>query len=67
MAAEGKAFLDAPISGGPPGAEAATLGIMCSGDRKTFDALEAALNDIAAKVVYNRRARWVCADDEARK
>ncbi len=52
MAAEGKAFLDAPISGGPPGAEAATLGIMCSGDRKTFDALEAALNDIAAKVVY---------------
>ena len=52
LAAEGKAFLDAPISGGPPGAEAATLGIMCPGDRKTFDALETALNDIAAKVVY---------------
>jgi len=52
LGAEGKAFLDAPISGGPPGAEAATLGIMCSGDRKTFDALETALNDIAAKVVY---------------
>ena len=52
LAAEGKAFLDAPISGGPPGAEAATLGIMCSGDRKTFDALAKALDDIAGKVVY---------------
>lgn len=52
MAAEGKAYLDAPISGGPPGAEAATLGIMCSGDKKTFDALSDALNVIAGKVVY---------------
>lgn len=52
MAAAGKAFLDAPISGGPPGAEAATLGIMCSGDRKTYNALEPALQAISAKAVY---------------
>lgn len=52
MQAAGKAFLDAPISGGPPGAEAGTLGIMCSGDQATFDGLKAAFDAIAAKVVY---------------
>lgn len=52
MQACGKAFLDAPISGGPPGAEAGTLGIMCSGDRDTFDALATALDTMAGKVVY---------------
>ena len=53
MAKAGKAFLDAPISGGPAGAEAATLGVMCSGDRATFEALkETALDAISAKLVY---------------
>ncbi len=52
MAKAGKAFLDAPISGGPPGAEAATLGIMCSGDKATFDALKPALDAISGKAVY---------------
>ena len=52
MQAAGKAFLDAPISGGPPGAEAATLGIMCSGDKATFDALKPALDAISGKAVY---------------
>jgi len=52
LAEQGKAFLDAPISGGPPGAEAGTLGIMCSGDRATFDALAPAFDVIAGKVVY---------------
>jgi 3-hydroxyisobutyrate dehydrogenase-like beta-hydroxyacid dehydrogenase len=52
MAAEGKAFLDAPISGGPPGAEAGTLGIMCSGDKDTFEALKPALEAISGKLVY---------------
>ncbi len=53
MAAAGKAFLDAPISGGPPGAEAGTLGVMCSGDKATFDALaEGAFKAISAKLVY---------------
>jgi 3-hydroxyisobutyrate dehydrogenase-like beta-hydroxyacid dehydrogenase len=49
----GKAYLDAPISGGPPGAEAGTLGVMCSGDRSTFEALkDNALEAISAKLVY---------------
>jgi 3-hydroxyisobutyrate dehydrogenase-like beta-hydroxyacid dehydrogenase len=53
MRAAGKSYLDAPISGGPPGAEAGTLGVMCSGDRKTFDALKAnALAAISSKIVY---------------
>lgn len=52
LAAQGKAFLDAPISGGPPGAEAGTLGIMCSGDRAAFAALEPALGALSAKLVY---------------
>ncbi|MGZ0187150.1 MAG: NAD(P)-dependent oxidoreductase [Alphaproteobacteria bacterium] len=52
MAAAGKVFLDAPISGGPPGAEAATLGIMCSGDKATFDALKPALDAISGKAVF---------------
>jgi len=52
MEKRGKAFLDAPISGGPPGAEAGTLGIMCSGDEATFKALEAALGVLSGKLVY---------------
>ncbi|MFT5446792.1 MAG: 2-hydroxy-3-oxopropionate reductase [Gammaproteobacteria bacterium] len=52
LAAAGKAFLDAPISGGPEGAEAATLSIMCSGDKATFESLSDALPAMAAKVVY---------------
>lgn len=52
MAEQGKAFLDAPISGGPPGAEAGTLGIMCSGDQATFEALKPALEAISGKLVY---------------
>jgi 3-hydroxyisobutyrate dehydrogenase-like beta-hydroxyacid dehydrogenase len=52
MAGAGKAFLDAPISGGPPGAEAGTLGIMCSGDKATFEALKPALEAISGKLVY---------------
>ena len=52
MAEVGKAFLDAPISGGPPGAEAGTLGIMCSGDKATFEALKSALEAISGKLVY---------------
>ena len=52
MQAAGKVFLDAPISGGPPGAEAATLGIMCSGDKATFDALKPALDAISGKAVF---------------
>lgn len=34
-------YLDSPISGGPVGARAATLSIMCSGDLETFQYLKA--------------------------
>jgi 3-hydroxyisobutyrate dehydrogenase-like beta-hydroxyacid dehydrogenase len=33
----GAAFMDAPLSGGPMGAEAGTLTIMCGGEREAFD------------------------------
>lgn len=35
----GVGFVDAPVSGGEPGAVAGTLAIMCGGDRKDFDAM----------------------------
>ncbi|MFZ9015300.1 MAG: NAD(P)-dependent oxidoreductase, partial [Alphaproteobacteria bacterium] len=52
MKASRKVFLDAPISGGPPGAEAGTLGIMCSGDKETFEALKSSLEVLSGKLVY---------------
>jgi 3-hydroxyisobutyrate dehydrogenase-like beta-hydroxyacid dehydrogenase len=48
----GRAFLDAPISGGPPGASAGTLGIMCSGDKETFNTLVPVFSVIAGKTTY---------------
>jgi 3-hydroxyisobutyrate dehydrogenase-like beta-hydroxyacid dehydrogenase len=50
--AKGIAYLDAPISGGPPGAEAATLSIMCSGDKATFEAAKPGLEVMSAKLTY---------------
>lgn len=50
--AMGIAYLDAPISGGPPGAEAATLSIMCSGDEATFEQVKPALEVMSAKLTY---------------
>lgn len=52
LAEKGIAMLDAPVSGGVEGATAGTLGIMCGGDRATFDQVEGLLNVIGAKVVY---------------
>ncbi|MDP4795561.1 MAG: NAD(P)-dependent oxidoreductase [Rhodospirillales bacterium] len=52
IAKSGRAFLDAPISGGPPGATAGTLGIMCSGDKETFDTMEPIFKVIAGKATY---------------
>jgi 3-hydroxyisobutyrate dehydrogenase-like beta-hydroxyacid dehydrogenase len=52
LSKSGRAFLDAPISGGPPGASAGTLGIMCSGDKETFDTLEPIFEVIAGKATY---------------
>ena len=36
----GCAFLDAPVSGGEPGAVAGTLAIMCGGDEPAFEAMQ---------------------------
>mgnify|MGYP000856042361 FL=1 len=42
--AQGKGFVDAPVSGGQAGAENGKLGIMCGGDLATFDAVKDLLN-----------------------
>jgi len=39
IAAKGGSFMDAPLSGGPMGAEAGTLAIMCGGKKTDYDRL----------------------------
>jgi len=46
------AFLDAPVSGGPPGAEAGTLAIMVGGDRAAFDYVQPVLQAIGTSIYY---------------
>jgi 3-hydroxyisobutyrate dehydrogenase len=48
---KGVAFLDAPISGGPMGAEAGTLTIMCGGDPEVFDQAKPVLEAMGKMVV----------------
>lgn len=43
-AARGVAYLDCPVSGGPPGAAAGTLAIMCGGDAEALRAATPALD-----------------------
>lgn len=45
-------FLDAPVSGGPPGARAGTLSVLVSGAKDVFERSRAVLDAIAAKVFY---------------
>lgn len=49
--AQGKGFIDAPVSGGQAGAENGKLGIMCGGDQATFDAAKDVLNVYAKALV----------------
>lgn len=44
------AFLDAPVSGGPAGADAGTLTIMVGGDRAAFDYAQPVLQAIGANI-----------------
>ena len=37
---KGVGFVDAPVSGGEPGAVAGSLAIMCGGDQKDFEAMQ---------------------------
>jgi len=43
-ARRGVAYLDCPVSGGPPGAEAGTLAIMCGGDAEALERAVPALD-----------------------
>lgn len=45
-------FLDAPVSGGPEGADAGTLSIMVGGDRSAFAKCEGVLGKIGKRVFY---------------
>lgn len=46
------ASLDAPVSGGPPGAAAGTLSIMVGGDREHFDRCLPLLDCLGKNIVY---------------
>src|SRR4030088_2524296 len=52
MAAKGIAMLDAPVSGGTVGAEAATIAIMVGGDKKVFDDALPVLQSFSANVIH---------------
>lgn len=52
LAARGIGFLDAPVSGGVPGATAGTLTVMASGDQGLFRTLEPALRSFARNLFY---------------
>jgi 3-hydroxyisobutyrate dehydrogenase/2-hydroxy-3-oxopropionate reductase len=50
--ARGVQFLDAPVSGGPAGAQAGTLGIMVGGERAVFEQARPVLEAMGKTVVY---------------
>ncbi len=52
LAAKGVATIEAPISGGPPGALAGTLSVMASGPKAVFDEVEPYLRAYGKTVVY---------------
>src|SRR5947207_12305879 len=52
FAAKGIAMLDAPVSGGMTGAEAATIAIMVGGDKKVFDDALPVLQSFSANVIH---------------
>ena len=51
-AERGYAMLDAPVSGGVTGAEAATLTFMCGGDKQTFQKALPILQAMGKNIVY---------------
>ena len=52
FAAKEIAMLDAPVSGGIPGARNATLSVMVGGDRAVYEKIKPALDSIGDKVSY---------------
>lgn len=51
LAAQGKTFIDAPVSGAPAGAAAGTLTIMCGGDAATYEAVHPLLARIGTTLL----------------
>lgn len=49
---KGAMFIDAPVSGGPMGAKAGTLTIMCGGEKEAFDKVYDLLKIVGDYVVY---------------
>ncbi len=52
LAAKGIATIEAPISGGPPGASAGTLSVMTSGPKPAYQVVEPLLHAFGRTVVY---------------
>ena len=52
MAAKGIAMLDAPVSGGTTGAEAATIAVIVGGEKKVFDDALPVLQSFSANVIH---------------
>lgn len=52
LAGRGIDYVDAPVSGGPVGAEAGTLTVMVGGERAAFDRAEQVLTSCAKKIVH---------------
>ena len=50
--AQGAGFLDAPISGGPEGANAGTLAIMAGGEPDVFERVRPVFDAMGSKVVH---------------
>jgi len=50
--ASGASFLDCPVSGGPPGAQNATLTIMVGGDARALERARPVLEAIGKKIVH---------------
>src|SRR5512140_275954 len=51
LAASGVEFVDAPVTGGTPGAEAGKLTVMIGGTKENFDRAEKIVTPFAGKVV----------------
>jgi 3-hydroxyisobutyrate dehydrogenase len=48
----GAHMIDAPVSGGPQGAEAGTLSVMVGGDREVFESVRPVLDSVGSSVTY---------------
>ncbi|MFC0558756.1 NAD(P)-dependent oxidoreductase [Halalkalibacter alkalisediminis] len=52
LAEKGAMFLDAPVSGGPMGAQAGTLTIMCGGEQEIFERAKPIIKAFGEYIVY---------------